>query len=178
MSAPDPAARIRRSVGRVRTALTRLESAGRGTASTRARIDEGLTCRVEDGEWSFTSDLSEKVGGDGAGPDPGVFGRASLASCLAIGYALWAAHAEVPLTSVEVEVEADYDTRSQFGIGDDSPAYRELRWIVRVESPAPEAEVRDVLALAEERSPYLALFRDPQTLRRELHIQTSRPGEP
>ncbi len=175
MNEPDPhATRIRASVDRIHAALERMDSFGRGTASTRARIREGLTCQVEDGAWSFTADMPSKAGGSAEGPDPGVFGRASLASCLAIGYSLWAAHAGVPITELEVEVQADYDTRAQFGIGDDSPAYRTIRWIVHVQSPAPEAEVREVLDLAEVRSPYLTLFREPQELRREVRIR--KPG--
>lgn len=168
---PDnPQEMIRTAVERARRAVKLRDTVGRGTARTSARIVQGLTCRVEDGSWSFTADMPEKAGGDGQGPDPGVFGRASLASCLAIGYSLWAAHAGVPLTTLEVEVQADYDVRPQYGLGEGSPAYREIRWIVHVESPAPEEEVREVLETAEARSPYLALFRDPQSLRREINI--------
>ncbi|TVP56425.1 MAG: OsmC family peroxiredoxin [Gemmatimonadales bacterium] len=176
MNEPHPhETRIRASVDRIHAALERMDSFGRGTASTRARVRQGLTCQVEDGAWSFTADMPSKAGGSAEGPDPGVFGRASLASCLAIGYSLWAAHAGVPITELEVEVQADYDTRAQFGIGDDSPAYRAIRWIVNVQSPAPEAEVREVLDLAEARSPYLALFREPQELRRKVRIRKAGP---
>ena len=162
--------KIRTAVERARRALRQRESFGRGTARTRARIREGLTCQVEDGKWSFVADLPEKAGGGGEGPDPGVFGRAALASCLAAGYAMWAAYEGVPFTALEVEVEADYDARPEYGVGDKPPGYEGLRWIVRVESPAPEEEVRELLDAAEARSPFLALFREPQELRREVRI--------
>jgi uncharacterized OsmC-like protein len=172
MSTPntDPTAAIRTAVDRARTAMTRMGSVGRGTAVTRVRIREGLTCQIDDGRWSFTADMSEKAGGAAQGPDPGVLGRAGLGSCLAVGYSMWAAHAGVPLTSLEVEVQADYDARAEYGVGDGRPGYEALRWIVRVESPAPEEKVRQVLATAEARSPWLALLRNPQELRREVHI--------
>lgn len=163
-----PEGRIHAAVDRARKGLARRDSVGRGTARTSARIRDGLTCQVEDGRWAFTVDMPEKVGGGGEGPDPGVFGRGALASCLAVGYSLWAAYAGTPIDSLEVEVQADYDVRPQYGIGDGGPEYEEIRWIVRVESPASEEEVREVLATAEERSPYLALFRNPQQLRREV----------
>jgi uncharacterized OsmC-like protein len=169
-SGTDPTAGIRTAIERARTALTRMESVGRGTARTRARIGEGLTCRVEDGSWSFTADMPEKAGGAVQGPDPGVYGRAALASCLAVGYSMWAAHRGVHLASLEVEVEADYDVRAEYGVGDGSPGYEEIRWTVRVESSAPEEVVREVLEVAEARSPFLALFRDPQRVVRQVEI--------
>jgi len=161
---------IRTAVDRARTAMTRRDSVGRGTARTRARIEQGLTCQVEDGRWTFTADMSEKAGGAGKGPDPGVFGRAALASCLAVGYAMWAAHRGLPIDSLEVEVEADYDARAEYGLGERLPGYLEIRWIVRVESPAPEAELLELLATADARSPYLAIFRHPQQLVRQVCV--------
>lgn len=162
--------RIRTAIDRARTALARMDSVGRGTARTRARVRDGLTCEIEDGRWSLVADMPEKAGGSAQGPDPGVFGRAALASCLAVGYSMWAAHEGVPLTSLEVEVEADYDARPEYGVGDGAPGYEGLRWIVRVESPAPEADVHRVLATAEARSPWLAVFRQPQEVQRQLQF--------
>jgi len=167
---------IRDAVDRVRRALTRSETVGRGTARTRARIRDGLTCEVEDGSWRLTVDMPEKVGGGGEGPDPGVLGRGALASCLAVGYALWAAHEGVPLDALEVEVEADYDARPEYGIGSGAPGYEALRWEVRVESSAPEERVLQLLATAEDRSPWLAVFRNSQELRRTVQITSPVEG--
>jgi uncharacterized OsmC-like protein len=170
MSTEETMEHVRASVDRIRKGLARMDSLGRGTARTRARIRDGLACEIEDGRWSFTADLPEKGGGTGTGPDPGVYGRAALASCLAVGYSMWAAWRGLPLSSLEVVVEADYDARPEYGVGDDPPGYEAIRWIVHVESPAPREEILDVLATAEARSPYLALFRDPQNLAREVRI--------
>ena len=68
---------------------------GIGTATTTARVRGGLTCDVEDGEWTFVADEMPGDGGAGLGPDPGVYGRAALASCLAIGYVMWASRLEL-----------------------------------------------------------------------------------
>ncbi len=164
---------IRQKWCRVRSALSRFTSVGRGTAMTLARIDGGLTCRIEDGDWRLTADIPEKGGGSGLGPDPGVLGRGALASCLAIGYTAWAAYHELPIDALEVEVQADYDARPEYGVGEGTPGYEAIRWIVRVESPASEAEIRDVLAIAEARSPFLALFRNAQDLERSLELNPS-----
>jgi uncharacterized OsmC-like protein len=170
MANEAPEDRIRVAIDRVRRALSRLDSVGRGTARTQARIRDGLTCEVEDGPWRFTADLPAKAGGMGEGPDPGVYGRAALATCLAAGYSMWAAYHDVPLTSLKVEVEADYDARPEYGVTDEPPGYKAVRWIVEVQSPAAEDEILEVMDLAEARSPFLAVFRDPQKLHREVRI--------
>src|SRR5437868_435627 len=78
-------------------ALELRPSVGQGTAVTRVRLIDGLACRIEEGQWSLTADMSTKSGGANSGPNPGVLGRASLGSCLAIGYAMWAARHCNPL---------------------------------------------------------------------------------
>jgi hypothetical protein len=62
-------------------ALELRPSIGQGTARTTARLAEGLRCEVREGPWTLTVDMGEKSGGSGSGPNPGVLGRASLASC-------------------------------------------------------------------------------------------------
>ncbi len=66
-------------------AMSLRPSVGQGTAVTKVRLRDGLTCDVEDGNWKLTVDGPAKSGGDGRGPDPGVYGRMALGSCLAIG---------------------------------------------------------------------------------------------
>jgi uncharacterized OsmC-like protein len=164
------AERIRTTFERNRRALELRAGVGLGTAVTRARLREGLACEVEEGRWRFMVDMSPKSGGGDEGPNPGVLGRGALASCLAIGYAMWAAALGVPIASLTVTVEADYDTRAEYGVGDVRPGYREVRYIVEVASAAPEAEVMRVLDAAEAHSSYLAVFGNPQPLRRDVRI--------
>ena len=54
---------------------------GRYTSVTKVRLRDGLTCDIEDGPWKLVGDEPENMGGENAGPDPGVFGRAALGSC-------------------------------------------------------------------------------------------------
>lgn len=170
----EDAARIRRAFERNARAVELRPSVGRGTAVTTVRLRDGLTCEIEDGQWSLTADMSESHGGAGKGPDPGVFGRAGLGSCLAAGYAMWAARRKVPIEGLTVRIEADYDARGELGVDDDlSPAYSEVRVVVTVASEAPEDDVRAVLAEAEEHSPWLAVFREPVPVASEVRF-----GEP
>ncbi|MGB2695354.1 MAG: OsmC family protein [Dehalococcoidia bacterium] len=163
---------------KIKTALERNEKAirlrpsiGQGTAVTKVRVRDGLTCDIEDGPWKLIADESEGEGGNGQGPDSGVFGRAALGSCLAIGYMMWAAKRGVPLTSLEVEVHADYDARGMFGIDDSvRPGWTGLRYVVIVESSAPEADVLRLLDEADAHSPLRDDFSRAMTVGREVRI--------
>lgn len=133
----------------IRTALERSVKAvslkpavGQGTAVTKVRLREGLACDIHDGPWTLMAGMTEKYGGTNEGPNPGVLGRAALGSCLAIGYAMWAARLGVLIDSLEVEVHADYDVRGELGVADTvRPGYSGIRYVVTVTSPASEADV-------------------------------------
>jgi uncharacterized OsmC-like protein len=147
---------------------------GQGTAVTKVRWRHGLTCDVEDGPWTFAVGMTDKYGGDNSAPNPGVYGRAALGSCLAIGYAIWAARMNVPFRSLDVEVQADYDVRGELGVDDSvRPGYSEMRVLVTIESDAPESEVLAMLDVAERHSSYLDDFRNPVPVKRELRLVPS-----
>jgi uncharacterized OsmC-like protein len=161
---------IRTAFERSVRAMSLRPSIAAKTASTRITVRDGTTCDVENGAWRFTADVGRDAGGNDAGPGPGVLMRAALGSCLAIGYATWAAVRGVPIDSLEVEVETDGDARAQFGLADEPPGYRAVRCRVRVSSPAPEEEVLRVLDEADARSPVLDDFRRPLPVSREVSI--------
>lgn len=164
---------IKKAFERAERALSLRPSIGRGTAKTTVRLGEGLACEARDGRWGLTVDMSEKSGGSGTSPDPGVFGRTALGSCLAIGYARWAAVRGVPIRGLEVEVHADYDAAHEYGVGDEPPGYSEVRYVVRVESDAEEEEILRVLDEADACSPWLDVFRRSIRLQRKLWIVQS-----
>jgi uncharacterized OsmC-like protein len=139
-------------------ALTLRPAVGKRTAVSTARVTDGVACEIEEGRWKLTADLSEKGGGTGTGPDPGVLGRAALGSCMAMGIRQWAAYLGVPVSSVEVVVEADFDVGAQYGVGDCPPGYTEVRYTVTVESEADEAEVMQCVEKTQQTSPWLDVF--------------------
>jgi uncharacterized OsmC-like protein len=148
-------------------------SLGQKTARTKVRLKPGLECELTEGPWKLTIGMGEKSGGTNAGPNPGVLGRGALASCLAMGYAMWAARLGVRLDSLEVEVEADYDNRGELGVSTEvPPGYTQVRYIVTVASPAPEADVRRVLDTADTFSPYRDVYARANDVRREVRITT------
>jgi uncharacterized OsmC-like protein len=163
---------IRDALERNVRAVSLRPSVGQGTARTTARLRSGLECEVTEGRHTLTVAMTSKYGGTDAGPNPGVLGRGALASCLAVGYGMWAARMGVPLTSLEVEVEADYDVRGELGVDPEvRPGYLEMRYTVRVESPAPEGEVLRMLDQADRASSYVDIFSRGVPVRRTVEIQ-------
>jgi uncharacterized OsmC-like protein len=152
-------AEIKGAIERNVKAVSLRASVGQGTARTKATLGPGLSCTVSEGAHTLTVGMTEKYGGSNAGPNPGVLGRASLASCLTIGIAMWAARMDVPLDSLEVDVEADYDVRGELGVADEvPPGYGAMRYSVSIVSPAPEAKVREMLDTAIKYSSYVDNF--------------------
>jgi uncharacterized OsmC-like protein len=141
---------------------------GHLTGITKARIEDGVRCLIEEGPWQLAADLPVKAGGDDTAPTPGMLGRGALASCVAIGIRLWAARLEIPVDAIEVEVQADFDARGELGVGDVSTGYQEVRYLVSIESPASQRTLTELLDTVERHSPYLNVFSRPQPMKRLL----------
>jgi uncharacterized OsmC-like protein len=163
--------RIRATFERNAKALALRPGVGQGTAVTRVRLREGLACEIEEGPWKFYVDMSAKSGGNNSAPNPGIFGRAALGSCLAIGYMQWAAKLGVPISELEVEIQAVFDSRGMYGVDGHKPGYREIRYVVHVASDAPQHEILHVLNEADAHSDYLHVFRNPQRVLRQVHLR-------
>jgi uncharacterized OsmC-like protein len=166
----SPIERIRTAFERSAQAIRLRPSIGAHTAVSRVVVQQGVRCEIEEGRWKLVSDLSEKAGGGGDGPDPGVLGRAAFGSCLAMAYVQWFAHLGVPLDRLAIEVQADFDAGAQYGVGDSPPGYTEVRYHVAVVSGAPAAEVERALDEAEKHCPYWDVFARPQALRRTFDV--------
>ena len=171
---PERLESIRTAFERNGRALELRPGVGQKTAVTRVRVIEGIHCEAEEGRWKIAADASEKSGGTAQGPDPGFIVRAALGTCFAMGYVTWAAHLGVPVSRVEVEIHADFDVRGQHDTPGIPPGFSEIRYLVRIESPAPEADVERVVESADRASMVGDVFRRAHPLVRELTI--TRPG--
>jgi len=167
----DKNEKIKSSFIRVSEALGKRPAFGLGTGISKATIKNGLTCEIREGNWNFTADMPEQAGGNAAGPTPGVFGRAALGSCLAIGYMMRAAMMDIVITALEVEIQADYDDGALFGTAPGiPPGYLDIRYSVTVDSDAPRDTIIQMLDEADKHSPYLDVFRRSQTCHREVNF--------
>lgn len=139
--------------------LTNKPARGHLTCATTARLVDGLRCEISDGAWRFAADVPVKLGGGETAPPPGVLGRGALASCLLITISRWAAHRNIRLDALEVEVQSDIDARGELGMDDGiPPGYGEVRYTVAIRSPASREAITALLDDAERRTPYLDIF--------------------
>jgi uncharacterized OsmC-like protein len=161
---------------RISRTLSQRPAFGLGTGISKASVKNGLTCEIREGDWTLTADMPEQAGGNAAGPTPGVYGRAALGSCLAIGYMMRAAIMGIPVAGLEIEIQADFDDGALFGTAaaDIPPGYLEIRYSVTVDSDAPEEAIMQMLDEADKHSPYLDVFSRAQTCRRQVNIISSK----
>lgn len=154
-------------------AVTLMPSVGQGTDTTMVRLIDGTACDVEEGSWRITADADPELGGSQEHPAPGFFLRAALGACFVQTAALWAAHFDVPLTCLDVEVEADHDARGLLGVGDRGARFTGLRYRISIESPASEEDVQQVLDAAHAHSPVRDSLEHAFTIERDEQIVTS-----
>lgn len=150
--------------------LTLKPARGHLTGITTARLADGLRCEIAEGPWKLTADMPVKAGGEETAPTPGMLGRGALASCLVIGISMWAARLGVPIDALEVEVEGDFDARGELGVGDVSPGYQEVRYLISLDSPAPQQAIAELIETAERHSPYVDVFSRSQSMKRTLRL--------
>jgi uncharacterized OsmC-like protein len=162
---------IKTKFNRTQKALSLKPTLGLGIGISKTRIINGLSCESREGEYVFYTDMPSQVGGNGKGPTPGVLGRAALGSCLAMGYMMWASRLDVIIDSLEVQIEADYDDGALFGTSDAVPGYSEIRYIVKIKSPASKKVIENVLNQGDNHSPYLDVFSRAQKCIRKIELE-------
>jgi uncharacterized OsmC-like protein len=125
-------------------------------SSATATLVSGLKCRVTGpyGE-EIETDMQAAMGGEGSGPTPGWFFRASIAACCSTVIAQRAARLGIHLTNLEVTVEGDGDNRGILGLDERiSAGHSAIRTNVRIGAQNATAEQRrELVHWAEGHSP-------------------------
>ncbi|MEX0610366.1 MAG: OsmC family protein [Balneolaceae bacterium] len=168
---------IKQAYERNRKAINLRPSLGKGSAVTKVRLSNGTTCEVEHKHWKFKVDIGTSEGGNDAGPGPGILERGALGSCLAIAYSQQAAVRNVPIESIEVDVESDMDASGMFGISSNPPGFKEMRYKVYIQSSASEEDVQELIDWADEHSPVLDDFKRAIPVKREVYINEGQEAE-
>ncbi len=164
---------IKTKFTRTQNALSLKPTLGLGTRVSKTRIIDGLSCESREDDYVFHTDMPSQVGGNGTGPTPGVLGRAALGSCLAMGYMMWASRLDVIIDSLEVQIEATYDDGGLFDTSDSVPGYTEIRYTVKIKSPASKKDIEKVLDKGDRHSPYLDVFSRTQKCIRKVELENS-----
>ena len=169
--------RIKSAYDRHVKLITQRPSIAKCTQVTRVKVREGLTCDIEAKSRKLITDVALDQGGNDQGPSPGDYFLAGLGGCLAIGYMMHAARLSVPISSLEVEIQADYDLHGLYGLNSTPAGYLAIRYIVKVESDADEADILRVLDETDELDSILDTFRRPIPLERELKLNRATSTE-
>lgn len=165
---------IKNKFERNEKALTLKPKLGLSTGLSVTRVIDGLKCEIKEGDWVLKTDMPKQVGGNGSTPTGGVLGRAALCSCLASGYMMWASKLDIPIDSLEIRIEADYDDGGLFATSFAPPGYSEIRYHVYIKSPLSKDKIETFLDKADQHSPYLDVFKRAQVCKREIQFTNSK----
>ena len=106
---------------------------------------------IRTGAHSFKADEPRSLGGGGVAANPMQYALASLGSCQAITYRVWAAQLGVNLDSITVRVEGDLDLRGFLGVDDGvRPGLSAVRVEVTVAGPESEERYAELAAAVDE----------------------------
>ena len=162
---------IRTALERTRRAIELRPGIALGTMKTSTRLEDGVKCVSRNGDWSFEIDEPSSVGGDNSAPSPGVYGLGALTGCIAIAVKNQAVMANVSVTAVDVDVEADYDDREMYDMdGVSPPGFTEFRLLINVDSTAPSEKVSEIVESALKTDTWFNVFTHKQKVSTDITV--------
>ena len=121
--------------------------------------------RIRIRDFQVISDSGPDFAGYNLGPSSPELQLGVLGSCLTHVFLIQAARLEVPLESLEVEVSGEMDPRAGRPGFEDVPVYpHNLRYTVRVVSPAAPDTIAELHEAVERACPILNLLVNPQQI--------------
>lgn len=99
--------------------------------------------------------------GENRGANPVEYVLHGLAGCITTTFVYYAAAQGVEVAEIESTLEGDIDLRGLLGIAPVKPGYQAIRVTVRVKSDAPEEKLRELIELAQRRSPVFSTVSSP-----------------
>jgi uncharacterized OsmC-like protein len=148
---------------------------------------------VRTGVHAFKVDEPPALGGGNVAANPVQYALASLGSCQAITYRLWAAELGISFDTLTVRVEGDLDTRGLYGLDDTvRPGLTAVRVEVTVAGPESAERYAELAAAVDAHCPVLDLFTNPVPVTRTIATESAaaevtrsvpagqdgRPGDP
>lgn len=167
----DKDSRIREAQNRVKDVYQKRPKKALSTVRATAIIDDGMTCKFTQGEFTAIMDMPEIMGGDAAGPTPGFFGRAAIAGCLSMGIKQYAVMSGIVFDTVVVDIETVFDVSASMGLGAASAAPLETRLTIRVKTSLPEPEVSALIKKVLDIDPWYLALRDAQRVKYDFVVE-------
>jgi uncharacterized OsmC-like protein len=133
--------------------------------------------RIRIRDFQVISDSPPDFAGYDLGPSSPELVLGGLASCLNHSYLIQAAALDVPIESIEVEVEGMIDPRAGSPGHENTPVYpQNLSYVVRIASSASAAEIKTLRDNVEKFCPILNLLQKPQTIEGRLDLRSTVPA--
>lgn len=164
--APDIASALERN----RRVFVRKPSVARERTHTCATSTSGFLAVCREGSNEMICDMPPIMGGTGKAPTPGVWGRACLAGCIAMGIRISAESRGVLVAEIAVDLSMDWDNRGMFGMDGVSAGPGNIQLRVTLTSSAPEEELRDVVAAGLRNDAWLIALQEPHAVLTEVQV--------
>lgn len=121
--------------------------------------------RIRIRDFQVVSDSPPDFAGYDLGPSSPELQLGVLGSCLNHSFLIQAAALDIPLDSIEVDVEATLDPRAGSAGFETTPVYpQDITYVVRIESSASALQIEQLHAAVERSCPILNLLKNPQTV--------------
>ena len=138
------------------------------TLKAKARIGEGITCKVETGGALAAAGLHPATGGDGLSLCSGDMLLEALVACAGVTLGAVATAIGVDLRDAAISAEGDLDFRGTLGVSKEAPiGFRAIRLNFDLDSDAETAQLDTLIKLTER---YCVVF---QTLAQAPEIEIS-----
>ena len=142
-------------------------------ATVRAEGRSGIR-RIRIRDFQIITDSPADFAGYGLGPTAPELQLGVLGSCLAHSFLIQAADHQTPIDALEVEIAAEIDARAgQPGYPEITVHPRQIRYTLRVESPASADEIATLQAAMESACPILSLLRNPHEISGSVELSGS-----
>ncbi|MEX0721968.1 MAG: OsmC family protein [Balneolaceae bacterium] len=138
------------------------------TLKAKARIGEGITCKVETGKAMAEAGLHPATGGDGLMVCSGDMLLESLAACAGVTLGAVATAINFDLKDASVFVEGDLDFRGTLSVSREAPVgFKDIRLSFELETGETQEKIDKLIKLTER---FCVVY---QTLSSANQIQTS-----
>lgn len=165
----------KRSAVLAREAL--IDAGNAGPVALQAKVSaEGRSGvrRIRIRDHQIISDSPSDFAGYNLGPSSPELQLGVLGSCVTHIFLIQAAHRQVPVDSLEVEVSGKIDPRGGRPGYENIPIYpHDISYTVHLQSPADKEAVQALFDAVEKTCPILNLLKNPQTIRTEIRHTAS-----
>jgi uncharacterized OsmC-like protein len=152
-----------------RKAITGDAAAAQAAFTAQATLVGVTEVDIKSGAHTFKVDEPPALGGADVAANPVQYALASLGSCQAITYRIWATHLGIKLDALTVRVAGDLDLRGFFGVDNSvRPGFTAVQVEVTVTGPETEERYAELAAAVDEHCPVLDLFKNPVPVTRAL----------